>query len=166
MRISMQFDDQPLDLDLEDPTGNGSSEGGSKEGKTGFLAIPSLSPIIGSPNPLLGADNVPNTLETPAPPRSGRWRVFKRFSNQPNNGQLHEKVMRVALRISLYPIALIVINIVQSVTDIYFAYTINNTGGNVGRVILYVFYRATYAGRGIVLALVSLDLVLNTPKMI
>lgn len=120
-----------------------------------LLALPALSPILGSPDPLLGDENPYDTAPEAGYPRKSRWRIFNRFSTRDEYGQLHDKVFGIALRISLYPIALIIINIVQSVGDVYFAYTIGDKETTRGEVVLYVFYRATYAGRGIILALVS-----------
>lgn len=158
MRSSMQLNDHPLDLDVEAAAPDAADK------HIGGLAVPTLSPILGSPNPLLGDSDPKCELKhsqtasaerSDSPRRWKRWNILARFSSTNHNGQLHEQVLGIALRISLYPIALIVINIVQSITDIYFAYTINDRNEHAGRVILYVFYRITYGGRGIVLALVS-----------
>lgn len=84
------------------------------------------------------------------------WRIFRQStsSSLQQYGQLHDRVAGIAWRISLYPISLIVINIVRNVGDVYFNDTISEETPGSGTIALYVIYRLVNSGRGIVLALV------------
>lgn len=72
---------------------------------------------------------------------------------------LQDRFFRIALRISLYPISLIVVNGIITVGDLY----ISKVGGVYSTAVygLYVVYYLLYGGRGIVFALVSLALASN-----
>lgn len=85
------------------------------------------------------------------------WRIPGRSSTESDDkyGQLHDKVSAIASRISLYPVSLIVMNVVQVVGDIYFNDAIDDAGVNKAQLNLYVVYRIFNASRGLVLALVS-----------
>jgi hypothetical protein len=86
------------------------------------------------------------------------WRMFRQSTSTSSSmnqyGQLQDRVSGIAWRISLYPIALVFINTVRTVGDIYFNDTIDEATPARGTIVLYVIYRVVNSGRGIILALV------------
>lgn len=67
--------------------------------------------------------------------------------------RLQDNFVRIALKISLYPVCLFVINAFITAEDLM--YTIDGGVESMGDYVLYVIYYVLYGGRGIFFALVS-----------
>lgn len=76
-----------------------------------------------------------------------------RKASATNLGHLEDQFLKIALRISTYPVALIIVNGVITVGDLY----ISKAGGVYSNAVygLYCIYYFLYGGRGIVFAAVS-----------
>ncbi|KAK4687652.1 hypothetical protein P7C73_g2467, partial [Tremellales sp. Uapishka_1] len=87
--------------------------------------------------------------------RSGVVRLRIVASRTPM-GRLEEKFMRITIRIAMYPVALIIVNLVITVGDLY----ISSTGGIYSRPVfgLYIVYYVLYGARGCVFAAIGIFL--------
>lgn len=87
-----------------------------------------------------------------------------RKSSAPDLGHLADQFLKIALRISTYPVALIIVNGIITLGDLY----ISKAGGVKSSTVygLYCIYYFLYGGRGIVFAAVRAETSAPTRLMV
>ncbi|WVW86435.1 hypothetical protein I302_108483 [Kwoniella bestiolae CBS 10118] len=88
-------------------------------------------------------NSLPSCLKLNTPPEP-------KAQSQTQTNRLQDKLIKIALRISLYPISLIIVNGIMTIGDLF----LTSSGGinSKGDFIVFLIYNFMYAGRGIVFA--------------